>query len=307
MRVARSLALGGALALAALALTGCAPAKSAAPGPANQLPGAVQPLAPDSLSGSLDGLSFLLDGKLYRVSGGAASEITRDGRRKLGVVSVDGSNGLLVTEQAGAGADVMYVRGAGSALRLMHVDAASTLLGVQLDAVRKRLYRAMEGDPSARLAVARLAHPSKVATISLGTSFSGEFDVCARDRGIAYTSATQKPTRLYYLRAGSVAVLTSKLAAAFTPAVSENGALVCVTGTRHAGGEIALWVLDRQTKKLRKLGSTQGLVPTHPVFSADGSWIAFRGGQDGALHAVRTDGSGLQTLPLIADDAPMAW
>ena len=290
--------------------SGCAPAHIAPPPSAQQRSRAAeQTRTAGSLSASLDGLAFVRDGRLYRVSGGVATEIVRDGRGKLGVVPA-GVGALLVTEEHGDGVDVVYVRGEGtkSTRMLLHVAEASTLLGERLGRSSGQLYRAMQGDPAARLLKSPLDAPSNVTTLSLPSAFSGEFDVNGADDTLVYTSATQNPTRLLVVDSPQrTRELTAGLAAIFTPAVAGSGDRICFTGQQRTGDPIALWVFELRRNALRRLASTVGLTPTHPVFSEDGSRIAFRGGRDGALHVVRADGSGLQTLPFSADDATLAW
>ena len=294
---------GIAVLVSASVAFGCAPAQTAPP-LARLQPAAEQTRTADSLSPSLDGLAFVRDGKLYRVSGTTAIEIVRDGRRKLGVVSADRSNALLLTEEHGDGADVVFVHGTGtrSAKTLLNVADANALLGVHYDFLDGRLYRAVEGDPSARLMTSPLDRPSDVTTLALEDAFSGEFDIDALGGTVVYTSAAQNPARLLASRGSHTRVLTSRLVAVFAPAVSPDGLSVCFTGDA-----IAVWVLDLSGKSLRRLAPTAGLVPTHPVFSGDGLWIAFRSGSDGELHAIRADGTGARTLPFVADDAALAW
>lgn len=298
---------GIALVVSAAMVSGCTGARSARPAVNRLRSSAERPHAADSLSASLDGLAFVRDGKLYRVSGAVATEIGRDGRRKLGVVSA-GGNGLLVTEQSGEGADVVLVHGADprSMRTLVHVDSASGLSGVRMDARRGTLYRALDGDPTPRLFVSPVARASQATAVVLGGSFSGEFDLVVRPVRVVYTSATQDPAAVYVSGGAGPRVVTAKLATAFAPAVSGNGRLMCLTGARRAGDPIAIWVVDVDGSGLRRLDATAGFAPTHPVFSPDGAWIAYRG-HDGALHTVRPDGTGERTLPFSADDVTIAW
>jgi hypothetical protein len=307
MKTTRTAVIG--LALLAMALSsGCAPARRV-PASAPTGSSAEQTRTADSLSASLDGLSFVSDGKLFRVSGGAATEIARDGQRKSGVVSVHGDNSLLVTEETGDGAGVVLVRGVGtnSIKTVLRVKSASTLGDVRLNAATGRLYRALDGDPAPRLVVSTTEQGSEEATVALEGSFSGEFDIDELGLGVIYTSATQNPAALRSGGGPKSTVLTAKLATAFSPAVSGSGDRICLTGTKTAGEPIAVWVFDRGNDSLQRLDATSGLSPTHPVFSGDGSWIAFRSGKDGALHAVRTDGTGERKLPFTADDTTIAW
>jgi len=304
MKIARTVLLG--LALAALVIAGgCAPAGRVSAPAASASSGA----SSDSLPASLDGLAFVADGTLYRVSGGKAAEVARDGHTKLGVVTVRGDNGLLVTEASGDGARVVLVRGGGtqSMDELLRVNSASALLGVRLDTAKGRLYRAVDGDPSPRLVASGIAKGSAEVTVALEGSFSGEFDIDELGLGLVYTSATQSPATLRSGGGPKAAVLTTKLATAFAPCVSANGNKVCLIATKTAGEPVAVWVFDRGPETLRRLDSTAKLAPSHPVFSGDGSWIAFRSDNDGKLHVVRADGTGGYALPFAADDATIAW
>ena len=308
MSNARTIVSGLSLLALLLAPSGCAPAlrvpTSAPPGPS-----AEQTRPADSLPASLDGLTFVRGARLYRVSGGVVTEIARDGRRKLGVVSVHGDDGLLVTEEAGDGASVVLVHGTGTEVMktLLRVRSASTLAGVGMNAASGMLYRALDGEPSARLVVSSTRPGSKETTVVLAGSFSGEFDIDELGLGVVYTTAVQNPTSLRSAGGPKATVLTSKLATAFSPNVSDSGERICLTGARAAGEQIAVWVFDRGSDELRRLGSTAPLLPAHPVFSRDGSWIAFRSGKDGALHVVRADGSGARALAFTADDTTIAW
>jgi len=307
MRIARTLVAGVAV-LAALVPSGCAPAQRA-PATTPSGPSAEQTRSPDSLSASLDGLTFVRDGKLFRVSGGTASEIVRDDHRKLGVVSVHGGNGLLVTEESGEAASVVWVRGpgSGSSRTLLRVESASSLAAVRMDAVGGRLYWALDGDPSPRLMVSAAKLGARETTVALDGSFSGEFDIDELGKGVVYTSAGQNPAALRSAGGSKSTVLTTKLATAFSPTVSENGERICLTGTKVPGEPIAVWVFDRGTDSIERLEASVGLDPSHPVFSGDGSWIAFRSGTDGALHVVRTNGTDERALTFVADDATIAW
>jgi hypothetical protein len=303
MRTAKSVVTGLAL-LAVMLSSGCVPARRE---PLSTKPGSTR--SADSLPASLDGLAFVSDGKLFRVSGGVATEIARDGHRKSGVVSVHDDNGLLVTEETGDGASVVLVHGAGteSIKTLLRVKSASTLGDVRMNAATSKLYRALDGDPSPRLVVSTTGPGSKATTVALEGSFSGEFDIDELGMGVIYTSATQAPASLRSAGGPKAAVLSEKLATAFTPTVSDSGERICLTGAKREGEPIAVWVFDRGSDVLERLDATSGLSPAHPVFSGDGSWIAFRSGKDGALYAVRTDGTGQRKLPFTADDAAIAW
>ena len=290
--------------------SGCASMQSRSPrSPRATEPAAEQRGKADSLPTSLDGLAFVRDGKLYLVTGMTVSEIVRDGRIKLAAVS-GGPGALLVTEEQAAGAGVVLVDGARMepGRTLLRVAEASTLLAVRFGRLGGQLYRAIQGDPGARLLKSPIAAPSTVKPVSLPGGFSGEFDVDASSGGIVYTSATQGPARLLAVGGPSRArELTSALATIFAPAISAKGDAVCFTGQKRSGDQIALWVLAASGGPARRLASTAGLVPTHPVFSEDGQWIAYRGGDDGLLRVVRVDGTQLQTTPFSADDAPFAW
>jgi hypothetical protein len=300
------------LLVSAATIAGCAPSKPALPASQRQrVPGAERTHAVGSLPASLDGLVFIRDGRLYRVTAGVAAEIAEDGRRKLAVASADGA-GLVVTEEDGDGSDVVLASSAHvqPEKTLLHVDEASTLLSARFARSSGQLFRAMQGDPSATLFASSIRKPSAVTTLALASDgdFSGEFDVNGPADTLVYTSATQNPASLFSIGgSGRRLTLVSDLATIFAPAVARSGSLVCFTGQKHAGDPMALWVLGIGDGPPRRLASTSGLVPTHPVLSEDGSWVAFRGGEDSALYLVRPDGTQLRKLPFVSDDAPLAW
>jgi dipeptidyl aminopeptidase/acylaminoacyl peptidase len=309
MRNTRAITTGVVMLAMLAALAGCTSAVSPTAPAAPTQPPASAPTA-SSLSAPLDGLMFIRDGALYRVANGAAGEILSDGHRKIALATTKGSADVLVSEAKDSGVDVVWVRGRGANLPttlLRHIPNVSDFVGARIDSLGSRLYVALSGDPSARMIWSPLGQPSVTNTMTLGFSFSGEFDLDYWGRGIVYTSVSQNPARLLLARGATAVQLTSKTASAFTPAVSNDGESVCFTGAAKAADKIAVWVLDRRTNAVRQLAATRGLQPANPVFSADGQWIAFRAGTDGQLRVVRVDGSGLTKLSYLADDVPLAW
>ena len=285
--------------LALLALTGCAPARVAAPPPAPPVP----------LPSSADGLAFVHDGDAFVVRDGSLHEVAAGGAEKVAVgYSTDGTR-LLVTEVRGSRRVVLMVArdGRGSAQKVLDTDAGSNLGAVRAVMADGRLYRTLFGAPWAQLAVSGLALGSESATIPLGAAFSGEYDIDAAGSSIVYTGAGQNPAVLM-VRTGAIErPLVAGLATAFTPAFSRDGGRVCFTGSGRAGDPLSVHIVDTKAGLPRVIAETDGLRPTSPVFSPDGAHIAFRSAVDGALWLVATDGGIPQRLDVVADDLPIAW
>jgi hypothetical protein len=305
----RRVAIAVALLACTCAIAGCS-LKAALPG----APGGAASSESTGSAGppptSVDGLTFVSKGALWEVASGNAEEILKDGRSKLAVSPLTHGSGLVVTEASGDGADVMELGdddGKQSTQSLAHVASASQLAGVRVDASAGTYYLALDGDPAARLVVARAGDSAAPKPHALGRPFGGEFDLDSSGGGVVYTSVGQNPARLWVTNSGGTHALTPPMATVFSPAVSPKNGDVCFTGTSRTGDKPGLWVLDRAKKSVKRIAAAAGLAAQFPVFSASGKWIAFRSGTDGRLRIVRADGSGMYALPFSADEAPLAW
>ncbi len=289
--------------LGVFGLTGCAPPEDA--GPTSNAPSA----EPRPLPPAADGIAFIRDGRAFVIRAGAAREVAANGAEKLDVAySADGKE-LLVTEAQGA-QRVVRMAAAGDRAPgrvVLESDDGSNLGPVRAATARGRLYRAVFGDPVNRLVVSGLAPGSKSSNVALRGTFSGEFDVDATGGSIVYAGTGQNPATVMLRTGVTEWPLVAGLATAFTPSFSRDGGRICLTGSERAGGPISVYVVAVDSGEPRVVAGTGGLMPTSPVFSPDGTSIAFRSAADGAVWIVPVDGGKPDKLALTADEAPISW
>ena len=258
--------------------------------------------------GLADGLVFVHDSKVWIVRDGAAVEVAPGGDPKREVSRVIRGDGVAITTQNSGSAQVAVAVPGGSGLsKTIHSTDSASLLGqVRYDKQAGRLWRTEFGDPAARLVVTGAPANSAAETLPL-TSFSGEFDLDPGGTTVVYTAAEQNPSQLLLYSGTTAAPLVAGFATLFTPSFSHDGGSVCFSGSRSPSDPVSLWVVNVRTKAVRGLSETSGLIPTWPVFSPDGTRIAFRSGKDGALWVVTLKDGVLSKLPLTASEAALAW
>jgi hypothetical protein len=289
--------------VAVIGVSGCAPRRPLAPDSTRPATG-TRPLPPFA-----DGIAFVRDGVAFVVRDGSAHEVAADGIRKVAVgYSADGGS-LLVTEERGSQRIVLMLPAGASGKESVVLDSAD---GSALGAVRvvprvRKLYYSVYGDPANHLVTTALTAASEQQTPTLQGTFSGEFDVDVSGGSIVYTGSGQNPATVMLRTGGEFRPLATGMATVFTPAFSRRGGRVCFTGSERAGDPIAVWVVEPGSDEPRIVGGTASLKPTFPVFSPDGTSVAFRSAADGSIWIVPLGGGEPQDLALTADEAPIGW
>jgi len=282
-------------------VVGCAPT-----GPPRV--GAVIPTS-ERLPQEANGIAFVRDGGAFVIRDGAAVEVVADGATKLAVgYSADGRN-LLVTEERGSRRVVLMVAGSdeGSETVVLDTREGSALGTVRVATNPDVVFYSVFGDPSTSLMKVKLTSTAPPSVVPLDGSFSGEFDVAASGRSIVYTSEGQNPATVVIREGNKERTVVAGLATAFTPAFSRDGTHVSFTGAERTGAELSVWVVKSGSDKPEVVAGTEGLKPTSPVSSPDGTSIAFRGGEDGSIWIVPAAGGAPQRVAVNADEAPIAW
>ncbi len=292
--------VSAALIACALVGTGCAPkAETPSPTPAGT---AVSTTVPEAA----EGLVFVADGRLMVIRDGKAETSEVEGIVQAVGVSADGS-GLLVRDKPGeSSADVSwYLPESDEFTKLWRSDDAGSLGHVRYLRKADSVWFSVFGDPGTLLKSA--SPPSSEAMIrALDSSFNGEFDIDSRGEIIAYVLNAQNPSVLMVADAEGESAVPTKLGLIFSPDLAGEGAALCFVGGQTPE-DLAVWVFDREQGELRELAGTRKLTPTVPVFSADGSSIAFRSADDGSLWIVDVASGKPQKLPYVADEGPISW
>lgn len=257
----------------------------------------------------LEGLALIVDGAINWVHDGVVG-ILRGVADQATAVSYSLAGAYLVATCSGSddgrAVAIPTARGLESRDVLRHPQF--TLVdNVRYDETRDRVWFTYYGEPGPSLwtVLGRYSEPERV---ELAGSFGGSFDVAASDAStLVYIGAAQNPAEVVLRTDEGETGLPLALATAFGVAFSPDGRLICVSGSRRPEGDTALWVFSRDTGIVTKLGTTEGLVPTFPVFSPDGSIIAFRSFKDGNLWIVEVKAGSARSTSIAVDEAPLAW
>ncbi len=290
----------------------CLAGLSAAAGCASQPPHGAAPDSasrPAALPAYADGLTFVSDGHVWTVGDGATNEVAPGGDAKRDVSRIIGGDGLAVTAESGQSAYVETVIPGDARRKRVHAANDASLLGsvrYDMSGGGFRLWASEFGDPATRLVVIRDGSGSVVHRLPLA-GFSGEFDVDPSGKTVVYTGTGQNPAQLMVYSGSRSQALVAGFATVFTPSFSRDGGSVCFTGSRSPSDPLSVWVVDVHTKAVRAMAGTNGWKPTWPVFSPDGTRIAFRSGNDGSLWIAPLGEGAPQKLPLSASETALAW
>ena len=253
-----------------------------------------------------EGISFVQDGSLRVVRNGRAEAVpAADKVQAVGRGSDAG--GIVVMGASGSsnGQIGWYQPSAAKILPLWRTEERGNLGSVRYLKGADSVWFSVYGDPKALLKSA--APPSGSPVIrKLDSGFSGEFDVDAKGEGIVFVGASQLPSTITLRDAEGESLLPVKLGLIFSPDFSADGTKLCFVGGQKAS-DLSIWVYDIQSGESAQLTRTRDLGPTVPVFSADGTKVAFRSSKDGSLWITDVSDGQPVKLPFTADEGPIGW
>lgn len=267
--------------------------------------------SPDSAVAPLpDGLAFIKDGAALVVRGGKPVEVLPGDKQQSAVVYDAEGEGLLVTENSGISRrTVRLVKGARTET-LLETDDGSNFGDVRFASALRKGFYIINGQPGAsfhRLAPAPGWRATGEMPVRLPKSAALGFDLAADGSTLVYATDTAEPTQLLVLDGLRARFSIAQLAYAFTPSFSRDATKVCLTGIKSAGDPVTIWTLDVGSRTLTEVPGTAQYRPTNPVFSPDGTRIAFRNADDGSVWIVPASGGTAEKLPLTVDDAALDW
>ena len=309
--VAHRARTSAAVALAAAILTGCA--GSAHP-PTSSIgivsgrggsPGASTALIAAGAARA-EGLAFVSAGQVWRIEGGVARRLTQSPETKRSVAYSPDRSHLLFVSGDGMKADIMSLPVGSGSPKLIYATGESSLVGAaRLNPTTGGILYTYFGDPYTL--IRRVAeNGTKLPPVGTVVHTNGDFDV-AFDGRLVYTSFDQVPAKVSVRGAGGENPLPLKLALATEPSFSADGKRVVLSGASSPTGPRSVWVVELASGESTQLRSTIGLEPQTPVFSPDGSRVAFRSARDGSLWLVATHSGAPARLALPASDGAISW
>ena len=253
-----------------------------------------------------EGLAFVSAGQVWRVDGGVARRLTQSPETKRSLAYSPDRSQLLFVSGDGMKADIMSLPLGSGSLNLLHATGESSLVGaVRRNPATGEVLYTYYGDPYTL--IRRVAeNGTKLPPVRTAVHTNGDFDV-ASDGRLVYTSFDQAPARVSVRGARGEHPLSLKLALATEPSFSADGKRVVLSGASSPTGPRSVWVVELASGESTQLRSTMGLEPQTPVFSPDGSRVAFRNARDGSLWLVPILSGAPERLGLPASDGAIAW
>jgi len=251
----------------------------------------------------LEGLVFVRQGSIWAVEDGIARQVIesaspwslRDARSgdAITYASLEGTNAHVYTA----------ARGDWRPESMWETEMGSLLVESSHDDIADALWFSVSGEQTATIGVRD--GTGSASTLEMAVEASPYFAVRYEDGTVFVVGASQEPARLY-----EVGVETRELLFAgtlFSPRLSPDGTRVLLTGSDQGTGTFHLWVVDTSSGSLADIGVGAG-VPTDPVWSRDGTRIAFRDTHTGTVWIVpATEGAEAQDTGLRADEGGLAW
>jgi len=201
--------------------------------------------------------------------------------------------------------------GPGEPLELFRYFAPPLMNRIRYDETNDQIWLTMMSqDPDQITLLTARPHDSELLPIDppLGRSFGGDFAVSPDASTMVYIGPWQVPTEVTLrTQNGKDIDAALGLETAYTPAFSPDGSKVCLIGSREFQGETAVWVFDADGRNCTEIVATRGLTPTYPVFSPDGTRVAFRNWALGDLWTVDLESEALTRYDLSVAEAPIAW
>lgn len=251
----------------------------------------------------LEGLVFVRQGSIWAVEDGIARQVIES---ESPWSLRDARSGDAITYASLAGTDARIytaARGDWRTESMWETDLGSLLVQSSHDDIADTLWFSVSGEQTATIGVRD--GTGNASTLELPVEASPHFAIRYEDGTIFVVGASQEPARLYEIGAE-----TRELHAAatlFSPRLSPDGARVLVTGSEQGTGAFHLWVVDTSTGSLADLGVGTG-VPTDPVWSRDGTRVAFRDTTTGTVWIVpAAEGGVARDTGLLADEGGLAW
>lgn len=288
-----------------IVLVGCSSARTQRTDPGNRFAAAQNPdPADDESYPMLEGLVFIRDGAIWTVEEATAEQVIesdtpwslRDSRSgdAITYASMAGPNALVYTA----------VKGDWRAEPIWETPIGSMLVEVIHDDITDRLWFSASGEGTATIGIRDLAAEDPESAVRLPVEVAPHFSVRHEDGAVFATGAAQEPAVLYRVE-GTASDLFSA-ATLFSPRLSPDGTSVLVTGSARTGGNFHLWMVDTANGSATELSIGPG-VPVDPVWSRDGTRIAFRDVSTGTVWIVSAgDGSATDT-GLEAHEGGLAW
>ncbi len=254
----------------------------------------------------LEGLAFELDGVVFVVENGVAQEIARaDGVRSLRYSPSGGTIGFLSSEGE---RDTFHLAESGDWRFEAHWDNqyGSLVDEAVFDDESGVLYFSLKGDASTEL---RSVGPDgQERVFELSFTPSGEFSLDAEGASLLATGAEQAPTVLRRVDTGSATAssLVAEAARLYAPRPARDGARVCATGSLREEDANALLLIDVMSGEVVDV-NTPGVTPLGPVWSPDGTRIAFSDASTGEVWVLDVMSDTLYRTGLTAGAGGLAW
>ena len=253
---------------------------------------------------ALEGLVFVRGDQIWAVEDAVPQPVI-ESQAPRSVRAVRSREAITYVELDGPHALVQSaVRGDWRAEPLWESTLGSLLIEVVHDDVADALWFSAGGESTTTIGVRERGGDEGGYALSLPVDASGSFDVDFAHGTLYITGAAQHPTALHAIGETSRDLFSAALL--FAPRLSPDGRTLVATGSERPGEPLRVWAIDVESGRGAVLEPGPG-TPVDPVWSPDGSVIAFRDTETGTVWTVPARGGPSTDSGLAADEGGLAW